>query len=209
MLQLMFKHTRQDTYGSINLKIPIQLLLCCTVKSMLLWASYLARFWVSLNSQGANTCTENKWYCKAHICIRAWRRNGLLSVRARTTEHSASHCHTPDHPHRRGLGPLKSPLKYSGLSCETEHLKALTNLKRDPSHPEPLLNEISIPVSSIARKSSCSVQGNIFYFPAPCASILQMKFSLTFRLYEILKLNWNIIVSEWKVLLFGQLYLYI
>lgn len=56
-LQLTFKLTRQDTYGSINLKIPIQLSLLCTVKPMLLWVSYLARFQVSMNSQGASTWT--------------------------------------------------------------------------------------------------------------------------------------------------------
>lgn len=68
VLQLMFKLTKQDTYGSINLKIPIQLCVLCTVKSMLLWVSCLVRFQVSVNSQGANACTvEQMIFQSSHL----------------------------------------------------------------------------------------------------------------------------------------------
>lgn len=75
MLQLMFKLTRQDTCGSINLKIPTQLSLLCTVKSTLLWVPYLVRFQVSVNSQGENACTVAQMIFQSSLCIRAWRKN--------------------------------------------------------------------------------------------------------------------------------------
>lgn len=155
----MFKLNRQDTYGSIILKIPIQLSPLCPVKSMLC---------------GHPACSDSRCkhlYCGINDIPKLSSGHGegmgLLSVRARTTPHTASPSHTQTSLTGEVWVPGDLSPGFWTLSCETEHLKALSNLrKRDPSHPEPLLNEISIPVSSITRKSSCSMQGNIFCFPS-------------------------------------------
>lgn len=82
------------------------------------------------------------------------------------------------------------------------------NLNTDPSTLSPFLMKSIFWSALLLRKTAVAGRGTYFVFPGPCADVSQMKFSLTFR-HKILKLKWNVIANEWKVLHAGQLYLYI
>jgi len=127
---------------------------------------------------------------------------GFLRVRANTTGYTTSCSHTLEQPGGRALGArdreIPEPANISThlsqgfqtLSCEIEHLKTLTLIRKVIlSIPSPCLMKSVFWSAPPLEKAAAVCRRTYFVFLDPCASVLQMKFSLTFRMYEILKLK--------------------